>query len=59
VLEWHRQVHEDLLIALSAAPEDWFSSRERRQAWLYDLDGHYGYHRVKEIERALADKKRI
>jgi len=56
VLEWHRQVQEDLLIAQREAPEDWFSSRERRQAWPNDLDGHSAYHRVKDIERALADK---
>ena len=55
VVEWHRQVQEDLLIALRAAPEEWFSGRERRQEWPYDLDGHSAYHRVKDIERALGD----
>jgi uncharacterized damage-inducible protein DinB len=58
VLEWHRQVQEDLLAALRAAPEEWYSKRERRKDWPYDLDGHSAYHRVKDIERALADKKR-
>ena len=56
VLEWHRQVQEDLLAALRAAPEEWFSKRERRKEWPYDLDGHSAYHRVKDIERALGDK---
>jgi hypothetical protein len=58
VLAWHRQVQEDLLTALRAAPEEWFSGRERKQEWPNDLDGHSAYHRVKDIERALADKYR-
>ena len=28
VLAWHRQVQEDVLAALSEAPEEWFSGRE-------------------------------
>jgi hypothetical protein len=59
VLVWHRQVQEDLLTALRAAPEEWFSKRERKNDWPYDLDGHSAYHRVKDIERALADKKEV
>ena len=54
VLAWHRQVQEEVLAALRAAPEAWFSSRERRAEWPFDLDGHSSYHRVKDIERALA-----
>ena len=54
VLAWHRQVQEDVLVALQEAPEEWFSGRERRAEWPYDLDGHSAYHRVKDIERALA-----
>jgi hypothetical protein len=53
VLAWHRQVQEDLLAALRAAPEAWFSGKERRSEWPYDLDGHAAFHRVKDIERAL------
>jgi len=53
VLAWHRQVHEDVLAALRAAPEKWFSGRERRAEWPYDLNGHSAYHRIKDIERAL------
>ena len=53
VLAWHRQVQKDLLVALQAAPEDWFSGRERRAEWPFDLDGHSAYHRVKDIEQAL------
>ena len=53
VLEWHRQVQAEVLEALRAAPEAWFSGKERRAEWPYDLDGHSADHRVKDIERAL------
>ncbi len=53
VLAWHRQVQEDVLAALQDAPEEWFSDRERRPEWPFDLDGHSSYHRVKDIEHAL------
>ena len=56
VVAWHRQVQEDVLAALRAAPEEWFSGRERRPEWPYDLEGHSTYHRVKDIERALATR---
>lgn len=56
VLAWHRQVQEEVLAALRAAPEEWFSGRERRAEWPYDLDAHSAYHRVKDIERALANR---
>jgi hypothetical protein len=49
VLAWHRQVHEEVLTALQEAPEEWFSGRERRPEWPYDLDGHLADHRVKDI----------
>ena len=57
VLAWHRQVQGDLLAALRAAPEEWFSGRDRRTEWPYDLDGHSAYHRTKDIERALATRQ--
>jgi hypothetical protein len=57
VLAWHRQVQEDVLAALRAAPDEWFSDRERRLEWPYDLDGHSAYHRAKDIERALSGRK--
>jgi hypothetical protein len=53
VLAWHREVQEDVLGALNAAPEEWFSNRERRPEWPFDLDGHSSYHREKDIEPAL------
>jgi hypothetical protein len=56
VLAWHRQVQEEVLAALRAAPEKWFSGRERKPEWPNDLDGHSAYHRVKDIERALAGR---
>ncbi len=53
VLDWHRQVQQDVLVALREAPEKWFSGKERREEWPYDLDGHSAHHRVKDIEQAL------
>ena len=53
VLAWHRQVQKDLLVALHEAPEEWFSGKDRRPEWPFDLDGHSTYHRVKDIEQAL------
>ena len=56
VLAWHRQVQVEALAALQAAPEAWFSAKERRPEWPYDLDGHSTDHRVKDIQRALASR---
>jgi len=58
VLAWHRQVQEDVLAALRSAPDEWFSGRERRSDWPYDLEGHSAYHRGKDIEQALAARDR-
>jgi hypothetical protein len=58
VLAWHRRVHKDLLVALQEAPEEWFSGKERRPEWPFDLDGHSAYHRVKDIEQALERPKK-
>ena len=55
VLAWHRQVQEEVLTTLEATTEEWFSCRERRAEWPYDLDSLSTYHRVKDIERALAN----
>jgi hypothetical protein len=57
VLAWHRQVQADLLAALRGAPAEWFSRKDRGPDWPFDLDGHSAYHRVKDIERALAQGK--
>ena len=57
VLAWHRQVQENVLAALREAPEEWFSGRERRPEWPYDLVGHASDHREKDIERALANRR--
>jgi hypothetical protein len=53
VLAWHRQVQEDVLAALRAAPDKWFSGRERKLDWPFDLEGHSAHHRVEDIEGAL------
>lgn len=57
VLDWHRKVQQDVLTALKEAPERWFSSRQRSPQWPFDLEGHSTYHRVKDIERALAARQ--
>ncbi len=54
VLAWHRQVHAELLSALRTAPDDWFTGKDRPSDWPSDLAGHVAYHRVKDIEQALA-----
>jgi len=53
VLARHRQVQKDLLAALRATSEEWFSGKERRAEWPFDVDGHSAYHRVNDIEQAL------
>ncbi len=57
ILAWHRRVQEDVLAAMRAAPDKWFASKERRSDWPYDLDGHSAFHRIRDIERALAGRK--
>jgi hypothetical protein len=59
VLEWHRQVQQDVLAALRTAPEEWFSKRERREQWPFGLDGHSAEHRMRDIERALREKAQL
>jgi hypothetical protein len=58
VLNWHRQVQKDVLAALKELPEEWFDGKEHGQEWPGDLDGHSAYHRVKDIERALATRSK-
>ncbi|MGW8222856.1 MAG: hypothetical protein ACWGP1_11985 [Syntrophobacteria bacterium] len=41
------------MAALQEAPEEWFSGRQHRPEWPFDLDGHSSNHRVKDIEGAL------
>ena len=53
ILDWHREVQDDLMVALREAPDAWFSGRERSERWPYDIDGHSEDHRVRDIERAL------
>jgi hypothetical protein len=50
-----RSIREfELLRALKTVPEKWFSGRERRGEWPYDLDGHSDYHHTRDIKQALA-----
>jgi len=54
VVEWHRRVHQDALLALTETPAEWFGSRERSPVWPGDFDGHSAGHRVRDIEAAIA-----
>ncbi|HXX61649.1 MAG TPA: maleylpyruvate isomerase N-terminal domain-containing protein [Candidatus Sulfotelmatobacter sp.] len=53
VLDWHRAVQADVLEALRAAPDAWFSGREHAAEWPYDLVGHSTSHRLRDIGRTL------
>ncbi len=54
VLAWMRQVKQEVLDALRAAPDAYFTGKERNPQWPYDLDGHAVYHR--DIEAAVGRK---
>jgi hypothetical protein len=47
----------DVLTALRAAPDDWFTGKDHRLEWANELASHITYHRVKDIEQALAERK--
>jgi uncharacterized protein (TIGR03083 family) len=53
VLNWHRQVHRDLMKTLREAPNQWFTRPGRPEDFPFDADGHSSMHRVQDIERAL------
>ncbi len=57
LLAWHRQVHKDIIAALKAAPDEWFSSKDRDPDWPGDLTSHSSWHRVRDIEQALEKPK--
>ena len=53
IMTWHRAVHEEVLAALKARPESYFSGRKRTPGWLGDLHSHSAGHRHRDIEAAL------
>jgi hypothetical protein len=53
VIEWHRQVHAEILRTLASRPDEWFRRRERSPQWPADLDGHSADHRRKDMEAAV------
>jgi hypothetical protein len=53
VVAWHHEVHEEVLAALKARPESYFSGRHRKPGWLGDLHSHSAGHRRRDIEAAL------
>jgi hypothetical protein len=54
VVAWHRRAHAGVLQTLTKTPAAWFGRRERSSDWPLDFDGHSAFHRVKDIEAALA-----
>ncbi len=53
ILAWHRQVQQDVMIALNEAPDEWFSRREHNEDWPGDLVSHSAHHRIRDIERVV------
>lgn len=53
VLTWHKRIQEEVISALKEAPAAWFTDKDRRKEWPFDLDGHSSYHRINDIEHAL------
>jgi len=53
VVAWHRLVQQEVLTALAARPDAWFSQRQRGPDWPADFDGHSAWHRVKDIAAAV------
>lgn len=49
VLDWLEQVKQEVLAALRAAPDVYFTGKERNPQWPYDLEGHSAYHRARDI----------
>lgn len=56
VLDWHRQVQDDVMRTLRDRPDDWFGRRERRPNWPSDFVGHSAWHRIRDIEAAPPKK---
>jgi uncharacterized protein (TIGR03083 family) len=54
VLDWHRQTQRELLTALDAAPDEYFSGKEHGDEWPFDVDGHSAFHRVRDLEAAIS-----
>jgi hypothetical protein len=59
VQAWHREVHADVMAALRARPEDWFTRREHGPDWLSDLHSHSAAHRRRDLEPALIPAARM
>jgi len=53
VMQWHRDVQEEVLRTLSELPAEYFGRRDRGPDWPGDLDGHSAAHRTRDIEAAL------
>lgn len=53
VLAFHRQVQQQVLIALRSAPEEALAAAVGKKEWPNDLVSHSSHHRVHDIKKAL------
>ena len=56
VVAYARSVHRDVLAALRALPEAYFTTTPRSPYWPNDLVGHPAAHRQRHLEALLAEK---
>ena len=54
VVEAHRRVQKAVLATLRATPEEFFSRREHNADWPGDFTSHSRWHRVRDLEAAIA-----
>lgn len=57
VLAWLQQVKQEVLAALRAAPDEYFTGKERNPQWPYDIEGHSAYHRARDIAAVVGKKE--
>ena len=54
VVAYHRATQAEVMKALRARPDGWFSQRDRGVYWPGDFDGHSAWHRERDIAMALS-----
>jgi hypothetical protein len=58
IVAWHRRVHADALKTFVSLTDAWFGRREHSPEWPLDFVGHSEAHRKKDIEGALAARRK-